>query len=480
MMSADVNDSREHRMDTHKNARLTPKRREDMVRAVVDGGLSNAAAARRFNTTPKTVAKWVARFKAEGVDGLRDRSSKSQSSPSQIPVAIAGAVERLRRERHTQEHYAAELGISKASTLRIKPNPFELLAFRPLIFMSGSQRRSRCVLSAGNMSRRSNPEVHADQREAGVPQLCESRPPPRELVSTSVRPLRARRSSMAWVGRLVMIVLLPAIIGFLVAKLPVSTFWEWQAGDRTFELASSSSQLMKDLPAQRTELEPRLVAHRSSGMSGEPVPLGLTLRGSVDGGAVMIAGLVPGMSLSSGSAVGANAWQVPATDLANTWVGPPQNFVGEVELIAELHLADATIAHRQSIRIEWIAATAAGPEQASVVPIPSSPADPEEMPIESSPERTRESQCDYRACARAHRSFRASDCTYRPYRGRRRLCEKGARPTEVLERPSQVSTETRTHLRCNFAVCARFYPSFDPSDCTYQPHYGGARRTCGR
>ena len=27
-------------MDTHKNARLTPKGREDMVRAVVDGGLS--------------------------------------------------------------------------------------------------------------------------------------------------------------------------------------------------------------------------------------------------------------------------------------------------------------------------------------------------------------------------------------------------------------------------------------------------------
>ena len=38
-------------MDTHKNARLTPKGREQMVRAVVDGGLSKAAAARQFNTT---------------------------------------------------------------------------------------------------------------------------------------------------------------------------------------------------------------------------------------------------------------------------------------------------------------------------------------------------------------------------------------------------------------------------------------------
>ena len=106
-------------MNTHNNARLTPKGREDMVRSVVDHGLSKAAAACRFNTTPKTVAKWVARFEAEGVVGLRDRSSKPLSSPSQIPLATADAVEDLRRERRTQEHIAGELGISKATISRI-------------------------------------------------------------------------------------------------------------------------------------------------------------------------------------------------------------------------------------------------------------------------------------------------------------------------------------------------------------------------
>ena len=59
-------------MDTHKNARLTPKGREEMVRAVADRGMSKAAAAHQFNTTPKTVGKWVDRFCAEGVDGSRD------------------------------------------------------------------------------------------------------------------------------------------------------------------------------------------------------------------------------------------------------------------------------------------------------------------------------------------------------------------------------------------------------------------------
>ena len=56
-------------MNSHKNAPLTPKGREVMVRFVIDGGMGKAAAACQFNTTPKTVAKWVERFRAEGVDG---------------------------------------------------------------------------------------------------------------------------------------------------------------------------------------------------------------------------------------------------------------------------------------------------------------------------------------------------------------------------------------------------------------------------
>jgi transposase-like protein len=83
-------------MDMHKNAGLTPRGREQMVRAVVDGGLSKAAVPRRYNTTPKTVAKWVERFRAEGIDGLRDRSSRPLSSPGQTPTATCAAVEALR------------------------------------------------------------------------------------------------------------------------------------------------------------------------------------------------------------------------------------------------------------------------------------------------------------------------------------------------------------------------------------------------
>jgi transposase InsO family protein len=109
----------ENRMDTHKNAPLTPKGREAMVRSVIEGRLSPAAAARQFNVTPKTVAKWVARFRAEGVDGLRDRSSRPHSLPGQTPAAACAVVEALRRQRYIGRQIAVEVGISPATVSRI-------------------------------------------------------------------------------------------------------------------------------------------------------------------------------------------------------------------------------------------------------------------------------------------------------------------------------------------------------------------------
>jgi transposase InsO family protein len=106
-------------MDTHKNAPLTPKGREAMVRIVIEGGLTKAAAARQFNTTAKTVAKWVERFRVEGVDGLRDRSSRPHSSPSQTLFATCAVVEALRRQRHTGKQIAVEVSVSAATVSRI-------------------------------------------------------------------------------------------------------------------------------------------------------------------------------------------------------------------------------------------------------------------------------------------------------------------------------------------------------------------------
>ena len=59
------------------------------------------------------------RFRAEGIDGLRDRSSRPLSSPGQTPAATYAVVESLRRQRRTGKQIAAELAISPATVSRI-------------------------------------------------------------------------------------------------------------------------------------------------------------------------------------------------------------------------------------------------------------------------------------------------------------------------------------------------------------------------
>jgi hypothetical protein len=171
-------------------------------------------------------------------------------------------------------------------------------------------------------------------------------------------PLRSR-SWLAVVSRLVMVIVAAAVVALIaIGQFPIPPGWRQAVSDRGIELASTSTRSVSGGAGKVTDtVIPRLLVQGSRGMSGEPAPLGVTLQGRADGGVVMITGLAAGMTLSNGSAVGADAWQVPATDavLANTWILPPKDFVGAVDIVAELHLADATVAHRRPIHLEWVA-----------------------------------------------------------------------------------------------------------------------------
>jgi transposase InsO family protein len=105
-------------MNMHKNARMTPIGRERLVQAVV-GGQTPEAAARAAGVCPRTVRKWVARFKAEGRAGLMDRSSRPKRLYRPTPAAIVEQVEALRRQRFTGKQIAANLAISPATVSRI-------------------------------------------------------------------------------------------------------------------------------------------------------------------------------------------------------------------------------------------------------------------------------------------------------------------------------------------------------------------------
>ena len=106
-------------MDVHKNAPLTPCGREAMVRRVVEDGQTPQAVSEAVGVCPRTVRKWVARFRAEGVAGLEDRSSRPHRLRQPTPPDIVAQIETLRRQRWTCAQIARETGVSKATVSRI-------------------------------------------------------------------------------------------------------------------------------------------------------------------------------------------------------------------------------------------------------------------------------------------------------------------------------------------------------------------------
>jgi transposase InsO family protein len=105
-------------MNIHKNARLTPHGRE-LIALQIESGQTPEAAARAAGVCPRTARKWHARFKAEGLEGLKDRSSRPHRLRKPTPVAVTAKVEALRRQRFTGKHIAAEVGVSAATVSRV-------------------------------------------------------------------------------------------------------------------------------------------------------------------------------------------------------------------------------------------------------------------------------------------------------------------------------------------------------------------------
>ena len=72
-------------MKIHANAPFGPKGRPTMVRRVLEQDWSLTEAAEAAGVSERTARKWVGRYRAEGEDGLLDRSS----APKVPPIAPA-------------------------------------------------------------------------------------------------------------------------------------------------------------------------------------------------------------------------------------------------------------------------------------------------------------------------------------------------------------------------------------------------------
>lgn len=105
-------------MDIHKNARLTPRGREWLVKMVQDGQTPQAVSE-AVGVCPRTVRKWVDRCNSEGLAGLQDRSSRPHRLSRPTPQPVVERIASLRRQRLTGQAIAAEVGVSAATVSRV-------------------------------------------------------------------------------------------------------------------------------------------------------------------------------------------------------------------------------------------------------------------------------------------------------------------------------------------------------------------------
>jgi transposase InsO family protein len=103
----------------HGNAPLTPEGRLRLVRRIEDGW-TVAAAAESMNISRQCAHKWWRRYRDEGVDGLRDRSSRPLSCPHQTPARIERRIVALRQSRRLgPARLAGIVGIPPSTVHRI-------------------------------------------------------------------------------------------------------------------------------------------------------------------------------------------------------------------------------------------------------------------------------------------------------------------------------------------------------------------------
>jgi hypothetical protein len=133
---------------------------------------------------------------------------------------------------------------------------------------------------------------------------------------------------------------------------------------RGIERGSWSGPLPPAILAMRDDLSsPHLIIQSSRVMAGEPAPLGVAVEGRAEDAVVIIKGLMSGMELSTGSAVGGDAWQLPATESHSAWIAPPGGFVGSATLVVELRSSHDRLIDRQVIELEWTTALSTMPAQ---------------------------------------------------------------------------------------------------------------------
>jgi transposase InsO family protein len=106
------------------------EQRYQAVLAVIKDGETVVSVAARFGVSRKTVHQWLARYEADGLDGLADRSHRPRSSPLQMPASVEVALAGLRR-RHPS--WGPRRLVYELARSGVEPVPSESGVYRALV-----------------------------------------------------------------------------------------------------------------------------------------------------------------------------------------------------------------------------------------------------------------------------------------------------------------------------------------------------------
>jgi hypothetical protein len=143
---------------------------------------------------------------------------------------------------------------------------------------------------------------------------------------------------------------------------------------------STKSSATAALPPQRQASA--LVVHNHAGLVNEPLALGVSVDAADPGAAVTIKGMPPGARLTGGVPLSFTEWRVPADEISNVMVIPPADFVGELDLSAELRSSGGVTQVASFMQLTW---KAAPQPQQPAPPAQQMAAPPQQPPPQSQP-----------------------------------------------------------------------------------------------
>ena len=106
-------------MHLHPNARTTPRSRAQLVERVLRDAWAVPRVAQAFHVSRRTVFKWLARYRAEGLAGLQDRGSAPRARPRRTSSRRVLQIVALRAQRLPGHAIAHRLGVPRATVSRI-------------------------------------------------------------------------------------------------------------------------------------------------------------------------------------------------------------------------------------------------------------------------------------------------------------------------------------------------------------------------